>query len=225
MLCKALKFSLPFIALLMLCACIPKPYMMEPVPPPTPQRLIHDFPKWERVQVSEKMNPSFSGRVIAVSNYSAVAGWAQLYDDYIQADTMAKLKAVNLFFNQWLYMQDPDVWGVDDYWATPAEFMENSGDCEDYAITKFYALKTLGVPAEDMAIAAVWNTLRNEGHAILIVVVDGQPFVLDNFNDEVVSAREIRRYIPFFYINDQSVWLHKEQNPENGGSGFRYPEY
>lgn len=210
MLFKALKYGLPLFAMFFLCACIPEPYMMEPVPQPTPQRLIHDFPKWERVQALERLNPSFNGRVIAVSNYSAVAGWAQLYDQYVDAATMDKLKAVNLFFNQWLYREDPDVWGVDDYWATPAEFMENSGDCEDYAITKFYALKTLGVPLEDMCIAAVWNTMRNEGHAILIVTVDGQHYVLDNFNDNVISTKEIRRYVPFFYINDKTVWLHRE---------------
>ena len=54
-----------------------------------------------------------------------------------------------------------DVWGVMDYWETPAEFFQKSGDCEDFAIAKYFALRDLGFPASQMRIVVLKDTLRN----------------------------------------------------------------
>src|ERR1700744_4250940 len=61
-------------------------------------------------------------------------------------DDATRLRAVNDFFNQRLaYMEDIDNWGVQDYWASPLESLgKGAGDCEDYAIGKYFTLTTLG---------------------------------------------------------------------------------
>ena len=71
--------------------------------------------------------------------------------------TLTKLKAVNDFFNQRLaYMEDIDNWGVQDYWASPLESLgKGAGDCEDYAIGKYFTLTSLGVPH---ARSCAWST-------------------------------------------------------------------
>ena len=46
------------------------------------------------------------------------------------------LDVVNRFWNGWPYRADAEVWGQEDYWAAPAEFLSRSGDCEDYCIAK-----------------------------------------------------------------------------------------
>src|SRR5690349_14968492 len=57
------------------------------------------------------------------------------------------LTTINVYFDRVRYMTDIAHWGMDDYWSTPAEFIaSNAGDCEDYAIAKYFALKELGVP-------------------------------------------------------------------------------
>ena len=47
--------------------------------------------------------------------------------------------------------------------------MRMSGDCEDYAIAKFFALRQLGFGAEQMRIVILWDEIRGIGHAVLAV--------------------------------------------------------
>ena len=43
-----------------------------------------------------------------------------------------------IFFNSVKYSDDKDIYGINDYWASPYEFLaRDRGDCEDYAIAKF----------------------------------------------------------------------------------------
>ncbi|HFE37506.1 MAG TPA: transglutaminase, partial [Gammaproteobacteria bacterium] len=66
------------------------------------------------------------------------------------------LNQVNQFINQARYVPDIRQWGEIDYWATPAEFlMSNAGDCEDYAIAKYYTLIAIGIPADKMRLTHV----------------------------------------------------------------------
>ena len=63
----------------------------------------------------------------------------------IAKDTPSEqLAKVNAYANKWLYKVDPRVYRKKDYWATPAQFFNKSGDCEDYAITKYISLAHLG---------------------------------------------------------------------------------
>jgi amino acid transporter len=44
--------------------------------------------------------------------------------------------------------------GIDDYWMTPKEFfIKGFGDCEDYAIAKYFTLLELGVKKESLYLA------------------------------------------------------------------------
>jgi len=58
-----------------------------------------------------------------------------------------KLKQVNAFFNlNVLFIDDIIHWKTEDYWATPLEFLATgAGDCEDFAIAKYFTLLELGV--------------------------------------------------------------------------------
>lgn len=76
-----------------------------------------------------------------------------------------------------------------DYWASPREFRENSGDCEDYSIAKYFTLRALGVPKENMRIVVLMETIRNLPHAVLVVYMDGDAYVLDNLSRQVLPHR------------------------------------
>jgi predicted transglutaminase-like cysteine proteinase len=68
------------------------------------------------------------------------------------ADDVDKLKAMNVFFNrQILFRTDQDNWGAVDYWSSPLEFLNRGqGDCEDYAIAKYFSLIAMGVSPAKM---------------------------------------------------------------------------
>ncbi len=115
---------------------------------------------------------------------------------------------VDHLVNRTPYIEDGKKWGQSDYWATPVEFFERGGDCEDFAITKYMALRVLGVPEDRLRIAIVHDIQKNVPHAILVVYADEGAMVLDNQSDETRYANEIRRYRPIFSINRNGWWLH-----------------
>ena len=169
---------------------------------------LKNLPKWERVLKAEKGTPSF-GADEKVSLTPAVAErWAKVKAGLEGATLAEKLKAVNTFFNQWPYKEDILVWKVEDYWATPYEFVRKSGDCEDYAIAKYFALRSLGVPASQMRIVAVMEKIRNIGHAVLVVYMNDNAYVLDNLTNLILSHSRLTNYEPKFSVNEEYRWAH-----------------
>lgn len=129
-----------------------------------------------------------------------------------QRDLYSLASQVNKIMNAKRYITDSQNYGKSDYWATPLEFMQRGGDCEDYAIAKYTALRMLGVPESRLRIAVVQDTLKNIPHAILIVYTNKGPVYLDNQSQSIKSASGGGRYEPFFSINRQGWWLHKKMD-------------
>lgn len=169
---------------------------------------VKDLPKWERVMQKERRNPSFTENGLACGEERTRERWLDLRNRLQGAPLMEKIKGVNNFFNKWPYRTDTVVWGVEDYWAAPCEFLARSGDCEDYAIIKYYALKSLGVPANIMRIAAVKDTIRGIGHAVLVVYTGDDAYVLDNVSNLVLSHKRLKHYRPLFTVNENYLWRH-----------------
>jgi predicted transglutaminase-like cysteine proteinase len=125
-----------------------------------------------------------------------------------ESDDVALAARVNATVNARTYRADESVWGASDYWATPAEFLRRGGDCEDFAITKYFLLRELGVPAEAMRIAVVRNVVAREMHAVLVVQTSQGPFVLDNLESDIVPADGARQYETLFAVNQSSIWVY-----------------
>lgn len=124
-------------------------------------------------------------------------------------DPLAQLSAVNAEMNRRRYVLDPPNWGIPDYWATPLQFMEKNGDCEDYAIAKFMSLRALGWSNDSMRIVVLKDLNLQLMHAVLVVYHEGQALVLDNQIDHVMPAEKIRHYRPIYSLNEDSWWLHR----------------
>jgi len=124
-------------------------------------------------------------------------------------DPRTQIDRVNRYVNAVRYVEDPVNWGVEDYWATPAEFFARSGDCEDYAITKYLTLRSLGFPIESMRIVVLMDTNLGICHAVLIVYMDDDVLVLDNQIEQVVSQASIHHYQPVYSLNEMGWWRHR----------------
>lgn len=134
--------------------------------------------------------------------------WGDLKGRLEKMSPMEQLKAVNRFWNQWPYRQDTEVYKKADYWATPAEFLKNSGDCEDYSIVKYFTLKELGYDSNKMRIVVLMETIRNIAHAVLVVYMDDDAYVLDNLSNNVLSHSRYKSYLPQYSVNEQFRWAH-----------------
>ncbi len=135
--------------------------------------------------------------------------WLDQIDPLKDKDKATQIAEVNKVMNQAEYITDQVNWGISDYWESPGEFLSKFGDCEDYAIAKYMALKYLGFPADKMRIVAVKDLNLKVGHAILAVYLDDSVVILDNQIKIVVDARKIRHYEPVYSINEKAWWRHR----------------
>jgi predicted transglutaminase-like cysteine proteinase len=122
---------------------------------------------------------------------------------------LAQLQAVNRFVNAVVpYRGDRASFGAGDYWATPLEFLRAGGDCEDFAVMKYFTLRALGFPDDRLRIAVVADTVRDLPHAVLTVEVDNRTLVLDSLFDTVVGHDRLRQYVPQYSVNARYRWAH-----------------
>jgi predicted transglutaminase-like cysteine proteinase len=117
-------------------------------------------------------------------------------------------RAINLAIRP---MSDLAQFGLEDVWSSPlVTFYRGAGDCEDYAIAKLVALQMAGIPAEDLRIVVLADTLRGEGHAVAAVRLDGRWLILDNRRMAMVEDMVFRNYRPLFVIDQTGVMKYSD---------------
>jgi predicted transglutaminase-like cysteine proteinase len=130
-------------------------------------------------------------------------------------DDATRIQAVNDFYNQRLaYMEDIDNWGQLDYWASPLESLgKGAGDCEDYAIGKYFTLTTLGMPHSKLRMVYVRASIAGApngfvAHMVLAyyATADAEPLVLDNLQPGIHPASERPDLTPVFSFNAEGLW-------------------
>ncbi|HEX2796839.1 MAG TPA: transglutaminase-like cysteine peptidase [Immundisolibacter sp.] len=139
-----------------------------------------------------------------------VQDWRQLIDTTRDRPLPARLQAVNDFFNQLLFVDDIIHWKKSDYWATPVEFLATEGgDCEDFAIAKYFTLLELGVPESRLQITYVKALRLNQAHMVLAYYANpaADPLVLDNLLPDVLPGSSRDDLVPVYSFNGQGLWI------------------
>ncbi|HEY0265577.1 MAG TPA: transglutaminase-like cysteine peptidase [Rhizomicrobium sp.] len=129
----------------------------------------------------------------------------------------AQLDAVNRWANAKPYVEDWVNWHVADYWETPGEFIAKGGDCEDFAIAKYFSLVRLGFPAQDLRIVVVADSTTQGFHAVLAARLDGTVWLLDNFLPQVVPMDSQPQYGAVYSLNQQGWWMHANPTVQLAG--------
>jgi len=76
-------------------------------------------------------------------------------------------------------MSDLAQYGAEDVWSSPLVTLRQcAGDCEDYAIAKFVALRHAGISPDDLRIVIMHDTMRGEDHAVAAARLDGHWLML-----------------------------------------------
>lgn len=129
------------------------------------------------------------------------------------AGELRLLGAVNAFFNRLPFVSDQAHWGVEDYWATPAEAESSNGaDCEDFSIAKYFALKELGVPIQRLRVTYVKALRLNQAHMVLAYYSEpnAEPLILDNLENAVMPASARPDLIPVYSFNDEDLLIARQ---------------
>lgn len=161
---------------------------------------------WESQKVmaaARRMGPGVATQMQLLSQEIAEA---------VASDEVSRLKRINTFFNRRIeYTEDREVWGQPDYWASPLETLnKGAGDCEDYAIGKYFSLIASGVSPAKMRLvyvrAEVGGTVL--AHMVLAYYPDplAEPLILDNLITDIRPASRRPDLAPVFSFNAEGLW-------------------
>ena len=159
----------------------------------------------------------------------ALAEWQNLLQEAKDLPINEKLKRVNTFFNHHIaFAEDIDVWGQDDYWATPMESLSKGrGDCEDYVIAKYFVLRELNVPEKQLRLIYVKahigrvDSQVEQAHMILAYypTPDEEPLILDNLITDIRPASRRPDLRPIFSFNSEGVFVGVAGSSSVGSGG------
>ncbi|RPI66482.1 MAG: hypothetical protein EHM38_10075 [Geobacteraceae bacterium] len=171
---------------------------------------VQFLPRWTRVMAMSEtqldaMNHCNPGQG---SCPEEMLFWKKILQEARDLPFLEQLKSVNAYFNGWPYRRDIDAYGVSEYWASPLEFLQKSGDCEDYSIAKYFALKQLGVPVEQMSIVLLIDAVSDSQHAVLVVSNGQDSYVLDNLSDLLLPQEKYAHYLPLYSVNEHYRWTY-----------------
>lgn len=145
--------------------------------------------------------------------FDTLEAWLALIEENQDTAEWKKLRLVNHFFNSRIdFVDDIKHWRKKDYWATPIEFIgTQGGDCEDFAIAKYFTLKAMGVSTQKMRLMYVRALEVNQAHMVLIYseTVTEIPLVLDNLKDKILPATKRPDLKPIYSFNGDGLWLAK----------------
>jgi predicted transglutaminase-like cysteine proteinase len=156
------------------------------------------------------------------------AAMTQVLTEVIQQmtrqDDESRLHSINQFFNRrLLFREDIETWGQIDYWASPLEFLERGqGDCEDYAIGKYFSLIASGVSPTRLRLVYVkaifgGQASVQQAHMVLAYypTSGADPLILDNLIGDIRPASKRPDLIPVFSFNSEGLW----QGTQGPGAG------
>lgn len=144
----------------------------------------------------------------AVDSGCVPAEWRALIDSITGLPLMAKLETVNRTFNAQPYVTASQNWHRPSYWETPFEFLAHGGQCEDYAIAKYLALRAAGVGDDSLHVLIVRDTDLGVDHAVLLADVGGRSYLLDNLDPRILPAAMVTQYRPYYAINQSGYWTY-----------------
>ena len=171
--------------------------------------------KWRKVAADIRAQEPALMRCLADATQCspAAARFAAIVKEAREHEGRVRLNFVNQRVNNAIrYTSDMTQWGTPDEWSAPlaagkGSFDTGLGDCEDYAIAKYVALRAAGIPAKQLRVLLVRDNIAHLDHAVLAANEDGHWYVLDNRWTAAVEDSDVRRFTPLFALDDQGVKL------------------
>jgi len=167
--------------------------------------------KWRGVaaDIAKDVESMAQCRASAAQCSPAATRFIAVIDDLRRHDGRARIETVNRAVNDAIrYTSDMEQHGVADLWSAPlATFASGRGDCEDYAIAKYVALRESGIAAEDMRVLLVRDLAVREDHAVLAVREGGRWMILDNRSMAPIADGDVRNFMPLFALDQEGVKL------------------
>ncbi len=138
--------------------------------------------------------------------------WANLSKLIPKMDGTKKLRNINGFFNRIPSRDDAYTYKAKEYWATPKEFLQKrGGDCEDYALSKYFALQYFSWPSDDLWVVFLRDNVNSGMHVVLAARYNKKVFILDNLSKPaqllIPEAQYASQVDVVALFNAKGMWL------------------
>ncbi|MFZ5653043.1 MAG: transglutaminase-like cysteine peptidase [Pseudomonadota bacterium] len=146
-----------------------------------------------------------------------VERWFDIIDRGRAAADAERLQLANGFFNRARFTTDTEVWQRDDYWATPIEFLiEDAGDCEEFAIAKYFTLTGMGIAEDALRITYAKALGLDQPHMVLAwyPTPAADPLILDNLDPRILPASQRPDLSPVYSFNGADLWLARNRREQ-----------
>jgi len=92
-------------------------------------------------------------------------------------------------------------------WLSPLEVLSlGAGDCKDYALAKYFALRQVGIAPERVRLVIVHNRRRGEDHMVVGAYAGNGWLILDNRTMTMVTDVDASAvYSPLFVLDDSGA--------------------
>ena len=162
--------------------------------------------KWRKLQPAIRLERQVLVlcRTDAAACPPAATRFLAIIDAATAADGRARIGAINRAVNLAIRPQsDPARFGVPDVWSTPLmTFAAGAGDCEDYAIAKYVALRDAGIADEDLRLVILHDRRLNEDHAVVAARTEGEWLILDNRHMSLLTDTQLDHVTPLLALDD-----------------------
>lgn len=136
------------------------------------------------------LSPSFLPSSSSQKSQAILKDYERFMNETAKKPLHVKLQAVNFYINGLVSIYDEQGYAKEEYWASRGEFLKNGGgDCEDYAIAKFYTLRDLGIASENLYLCTAKERYSGLRHMVLLVH-NKEYIVLDNLSFKILSLKE-----------------------------------
>ena len=171
-------------------------------------RADHDFPKWKGIDAS------LTDEVAAVKNCLVGAGCPSGLAGEVAGrlagidgrSQLSQAEAVHQLMNSRPYREDLRQFGRSDVWQTPFAFWRSGGDCEDYAIAKYMALRALGFSDAQLRLTVMTSRSSRQVHAVLLIAIGADWYVADNLKRGLRPLDSYAGWKPEFSVSAAGAW-------------------
>jgi predicted transglutaminase-like cysteine proteinase len=134
--------------------------------------------------------------------------WAELIKSLKGENQLRQIITVNKWFNRLPYKYDDVAYNTSDYWAATQELFQYRGDCEDYALSKYYTLRQLGFTPDQLKIVVVYDKQSYSNHAVLMIYINATRYMMDINGDATDPSPMGPRYRPLYSFNEKTAWYY-----------------
>lgn len=159
--------------------------------------------------------PAASG--IDNATQQRLSQWRAVIEENRTEPERRQLAAANDFVNQFDFVDDIHHWGEEDYWATPLQTVVTAGgDCEDFAIAKYFTLDEMGMDTAKLRLTYVKALTLDQAHMVVSYYPEprAEPKILDNLDPVIRPASERDDLLPVYSFNGEGLWLARQGHSE-----------